>query len=647
MAAQEGYRRDIDGLRAVAIIPVVFYHLGLRYACGGFIGVDIFFVISGYLITQHVIGEIEAGAFSLAMFYERRIRRILPALTVMLAGSAVLAYWLLLPAEMIDFANTLLAALLSVSNIYFWQSASYFEISDKPLLHTWSLGIEEQFYLVLPLMLLLLHRYWPRKLRPTVTIVAVMSFLLSALTVLKFPEATFYLLPQRAWELLVGGMLALGIAPKLRGKVVCETAAGASLIAIVAATMLMTNSMPFPGPLALIPCLAAALTIQAGKEQTTLASRFLSTGPMVAIGRISYSLYLWHLPVIVFLRHAPWIRLGGLSSRLFPFLSYPQCITVDRYALALCLSFLLGFMSWKFVELPARFGRLRPTRKVLLTASGAAVVTLMLCGIAILGDRGIPERFAPEVLKVASYEEPRSHYREGSCFVGNIRTYDASDCLRRDRERPNWLILGDSHAAQLYFGLSQTFPEIHFLQWTIHGCKPVPVFHYGENVDCFHAVNAFYGSYLAKSRLDGIVLAANWQNYDIPRLTAALAVLKQDSQHVVLIGPIMHYDQPLALLLAKEAETGDHSIAKQHRDISYDALDQKMAALAREDWGVPYFSYERAFCSGRDCRVWTEKDVPLQFDDSHLLDGGSILTAQSIRGTGLISNCSSAEARCD
>lgn len=636
MRMVDGYRRDIDGLRAVAIIPVVLFHLGLRYTPGGFTGVDIFFVISGYLLTQHIFSEMKAGKFSIVRFYERRIRRIVPAAFAMLFASCVLAYFFLLPAELTDFSWTLIAAVTSVSNIYFWLHTNYFEISDKPLLHTWSLAAEEQFYVVLPLLLLLLRRHQWKFLRWGILLVALASFLVSAFTVVRYPSAAFYLLPQRAWEMLVGSILALRLVPTARSRGMREAQAAIGFLAIVWIILAFPRTWAFPGAAALIPCIGAALIIASGEGTPTFVGKLLSIRPLVGIGLISYSLYLWHLPLIIFQAYDPRLSFSGGIARLLPFLSYPQAITLERDGFLFLISLLLGFLSWKFVEQPIRFGAIKPSRNTLFVGTGVASVALIGCGITALASHGLPQRFDQRVVRIGSYDEKTAHYREGTCFVGKLSDYDSTDCLRESQTKPNWLLIGDSHAAHLAYGLTQAFPDVNIMQWTIHGCKPLTTGHYGEDASCTKSVQDFYRTYLPQHHLDGIILAANWQTYDLPRLTPTLSALSGMHQHVLLIGPIMHYDAPLRRLLAEQVKDGDQSLAASHRVLSYDDLDRTMREQAATKWNVAYFSYVQALCPNMHCQEWSSPDVPFQWDQSHLLDGGSRVVGEAIRAANLI-----------
>lgn len=625
-------------MRAVAILPVLLYHLAFRFTPGGFVGVDVFFVISGYLITQHIQSEIRSGSFTLLSFYEKRARRILPAAMAMLAAAAFAAWRLLYPADFVAFAKSLIAAVLYSSNFYFWATSSYFNGSSKPLLHTWSLAVEEQFYLVLPLVLMLLARRTERAVRIVLALVAAGSFLLSAATLSAHPDATFYLLPQRAWELLLGSLLAVGAIRLPGGKLPREVAAAAGLAAILISALSFTSQTPFPGPLALLPCGGAVLILAAGEAgELTLAGKALALPPLRAVGLISYSLYLWHLPIIAFAAYSTHLQFGHVFSRIFPFLSFAQAITMERIAALSAASIVAAALSWRFIEQPVRFGRLRPTRRVLFLSTALVSVVFVALATAAVCLNGLPGRFSSATLWIIAQSHQTVHYREGTCLAVKAGDFDAADCLRLDDSRPNWLLIGDSHAAHLYPGLKAEFPEIHILQMTILGCKPVPVPKIGETPACFQAMKAVYDSWLPGHRIAGVILAANWQDYDPPRISAAVKGMRELRQPVVVVGPVMHYDAPLPQLLAAQGEgsSGGLQMVEQHRITAYDQLDARMAGLAASEWKVPYFSLRSAFCNP-SCMVWTAPYTPLQWDDSHLTDEGSRLAAEKMREAGFL-----------
>ncbi len=427
-----GYRPDIDGLRALAVLPVVFFHSELKFY-GGYVGVDVFFVISGYLITALIGAEMAAGTFSLRDFWERRIRRIMPAATVTVAVSLVLGFFLMLPADFEALGESAIAQALLSANIYFHQTTGYFErpADTKPLLHFWSLAVEEQFYLIFPLVLLALQRWSARVKLAVVGGVAAVSFALSVVGVWAFPQGTFYLLPTRAWELALGALLALSggrlpLSERARGPI-----GWAGLVMMLAPVAIYDADSPFPGLLAVPPCLGALLVIWGTATERSTLGRVLSSRPLVWVGLMSYSLYLWHWPVKVFSHY--WFT--GLHSPLAMRLG------------VVVVSFGLAWLSWRYVETPFRTRRVRmPVRKLMLGAATASVATLGV-GAAIAAGDGWPGRFPPEIVEYASAYEDRPQVEEADLTIEEAEA-GALPILGdgRGRSGPTILLWGDSHA---------------------------------------------------------------------------------------------------------------------------------------------------------------------------------------------------------
>ncbi len=627
------YRADVDGLRAVAVMLVLLFHLKLHFVKGGFIGVDIFFVISGYLITQHVHHDVGAGSFSLASFYERRIRRIVPAMAAMLSVSTLLAYLLLLPDELVDYAKSLIAAVLSYSNLYFWLSSNYFLGADKPLLHTWSLGVEEQFYLLLPLFLLLLKRASKRLLTISVILIAAISFILSTVLLFRFPEATFYLLPTRAWELLLGGALGIRIIRLPRGQRANQYLGLFGLVLIGGSALFLTPKMPFPGPLALIPCAGALMIIGAG-GRGTITDRLLSVRPMVFIGLISYSLYLWHVPIIYFQQSSTFFTFGKVLPKLLPFITANQALTGERSILLISASIAAGFLSWRFIEQPFRFGSVARSRQRLWIVTAAGASTLLFVGATLIAKQGVPGRFSPEIIRIASYTQ-HSDYRLGTCLItDHIHQFDRQHCLTEEAGRQNWLLVGDSHAGMLAWGLSQVLPQLNLSQATEIGCLPVFQAKFGEDRYCTALIHYIFDDYIEAHKPDVLMLAANWQPADLPRLGETIKFLKPRVTRLILVGPVMQYDAPLPRLLASAVQKQDPLFAASHRIRSIDALDEHMHQVAIRIWKVDYISYTQLFCPAGNCIVWSAPDVPLQADASHFTLPGSVIAVRKMKNAG-------------
>ncbi|MFH6782267.1 MULTISPECIES: acyltransferase family protein [Methylobacterium] len=493
------YRPDIDGLRAVAVLAVILYHVGLDGMPGGFIGVDVFFVISGYVITRGLLREADRGGIDLAAFYARRIRRILPALLATLAVTSLAAYWLLLPPQFEDYAASAAASALSVANLYFWRSSGYFDAAAlyRPLLHTWSLSVEEQFYLLLPVSLLLALRLRLRPLWLPVAAVALASFGLSLYAGRFAPTANFYLLPTRAWELLTGTLLAMaprGAAGAL--PLVLRQAGGlAGLGCIAVPALLYSEATPFPGAGAVPPCLGAALLIGLGEaRERDVATRLLAAGPLVVIGLISYSAYLVHWPLIVLGRIALMRDFDGAET-----------------VAVIAATLVLAALSTRFVERP--FRRPSPGAPLRPVLAAGLLATLATAGLGWAGaaSGGLPGRFPDFHLRPIPGTETWNHR---TCFLFADQTWQAWDqaaCTRTGGKDGLILLWGDSFAAHYVPGLIRHGDRLpgNLLQYTAAGCRP----DLGVTSHVVPHCHAFNENALALIRRLGIrdvVLAARW-----------------------------------------------------------------------------------------------------------------------------------------
>ena len=355
------YRPEVDGLRAIAVAAVIIFHSGCIPLTGGFLGVDIFFVISGYLITKIICNEMQNNSFSFPHFYKRRVLRILPALFLVCICCIPFAFMLMLPNERLGFAKGLISVTLFASNIFFWRQSGYFDedAALKPLLHTWSLGVEEQFYILFPLFLFLAYRFIRSRIPALVVILTVGSLGLAEWMSRIEPDANFYLLPFRAWEFGAGAILALGSQTWEGARTWwAQTASAIGLVSILYALAAFDETTPFPSLWGLIPVLGTMLVIAYARHDT-VAGRVLAWSPVVALGLISYSAYLWHQPVFVFYRMWSLDEIGVPS------------------ALALVvLILLLAYLSWRFVEKPFQFGKVGRNR--IFVASLPATALAML-----------------------------------------------------------------------------------------------------------------------------------------------------------------------------------------------------------------------------------------------------------------------------
>lgn len=457
------YRAEIDGLRAVAVVPVIFFHAGFEYFSGGFVGVDVFFVISGYLITSILIADIEARQFSLLNFYERRARRIMPALIFVMLCCLPFAWTWMTPHHMREFAGSLVAVSLFVSNIKFWRDSGYFDAvsEQKPLLHTWSLAVEEQYYLLFPIFLFLFWRLGKAKLLWLIFALAALSLILSEWGWRNKPTANFYLAPTRAWELFAGSISAFIV--HRRGVRSNEVFATAGAFAILLSIVLYDKNTPFPSLYTLLPVMGVVmLVLYAGSG--TFVARLLSLPVFVGIGLISYSAYLWHQPLFAFAR----LRLGDEPG--------------IALMLGLCAaSIVLAMFSWRFIEQPFR-KRAAISRKVIFASTLVAIAVFSGLGTFGVSQRGyLNPKFelAPNIEwasmgekirnlgDVCNYWEPLSgtKYLKG-CEFGALDS------------KISVVLIGDSHSQSISFTLDDVFLEkgIKGLYLGIRDCEDIPFF---------------------------------------------------------------------------------------------------------------------------------------------------------------------------
>jgi peptidoglycan/LPS O-acetylase OafA/YrhL len=607
------YRADIDGLRALAVLPVLLYHAGVPGFPGGFVGVDIFFVISGYLICGMIDGDIRNGSFSLSKFYKRRILRILPALFVMFLVTSLLAYFYCLPVELEDYSKSLASAVGSVSNVYFAATAGYFDApaETKPLLHTWSLGVEEQFYLIVPLLMLLAYRVAPKRAKLLFSVAAAISFAVAVAVSYRNTTFVFYLTPFRAWELALGALLSIKFIPAPKtpfGKNLCG---GIGMLLVLGAIFLGSSSVP----LLLMTSLAsigATLIIASSERGISTVGKWLSLPPVVFVGLISYSLYLWHWPLIVFQ------RTDGLLADSSGALTKLTLIAV---------SIGIAWLSWKFVEMPFRSKARDTSMSVVFGIASTAMTSLAaLCGLAlILG--GAPFRFPERVVAIASYlaYNPSLTFRSGHCYLGtNRQQIDMQTCMKLDAKRPNYLLVGDSHAAHLWFGLSSAMPEVNLMQATASACRPA-VEHVSplDSRACPRLMRFVFNDFLANNRVDKVLLAASWKDEDIPALSETLETLMSRGLDVVVLGPIVEYDGALPRLLADEILRNSPSIAHAMRTPGIAERDRALRRMVTAR-GATYLSIYDSVCRAGSCDEFAEGDIPLQFDAGHLTAEGSV-----------------------
>ena len=647
------YRPDLDGLRSLAIVPVMLYHYGLGGLSGGFVGVDVFFVISGFLITSLLLREIEAGGFSIIEFYERRARRILPALFFMLAVTTVLAFLVFLPVDLVNYGKSLIATTVFGSNIFFWREFGYFDRAAelKPLLHTWSLSVEEQFYILFPPFLWLISRLGRRRVIPILASCLCASLMLSVLAIIRWPAAGFYLPATRAWELLTGALLAAGAVPSLTNRQVRNSLSIVGILLIFGSVVFINRGMAFPGWVAAFPCLGAALIIHASLSGGAVGNRLLQWKPLVAIGLVSYSLYLWHWPLLVLAKYA--------ANRE---LKQPELVAI------LLMTCGLSFVSWRFVERPFRGSRSAFSRHSVFQFAGMGSAVAAACGFVLILSGGFPSRLPPKVLMYAQATSEDLHMRS-DCFnlaAADVREGRLCRIGADTNESPSFIVWGDSHASRVSVPLAEiassedrvgllasvgSCPPLLDVQWPVRGCG---------------AFNDEVVKLVERQQIETVILAGMWANYSegtrfkrelgermVNILSDDLSIHKtvgENSEvfaralrrtvdrlmsagaHVVIIGPVPEIESLVPETLAKaEWFGGRKDIGPSRAEFMYRQRNVFRALEVVRKLGNTYVIYPSTALCAPHCAVERLGQI-LYIDDNHLSRAGLDLLKSLLKG---------------
>lgn len=618
------YQPHLDGLRTVAVVPVIVFHLGSPLFPGGFVGVDIFFVISGFLITGILLEDMSKGRYSLLEFYKRRILRILPALSVVLITTFLLSGLLFFDMDRQETGRTILAAAAFISNIYFWQSSDYFSAPAEanPLLHTWSLAVEEQFYIFFPPLLYAMARYARRHLFLILVLLCAVSLIGCIALTMRYAPHAFYLLPSRAWELGAGAALAIWTRDR-NVPWAGNALPGLVGIAFVLLSMAFINSDSlFPGWIAIWPVAGATLLI--GWGDRGLLGRLLSSAPFVFIGKISYSLYLWHWPVIVFWK-------AQMADDL----------TAATMIMLGAVSVLLALASTRFIEKPFRSPEMRdrPASRV-VWAGAASLAVLALTGVAALSNyntfRSWPENVA-QIAAVANYRETPEYvpqFRKGTCFIGSedgsFAAFDKANCAQPVPGGINVLIMGDSHAAQYAGPLIEAFPEVNVLQATASGCRPLR----GSSGEkgCTDLRRWAFEELLPGGRIDLVILGGRWLAKEKIHVARTLKELEELAPNTVVFGPTVEYEGVFPELLARSEMRGTPFDFEKLRTPGRDRMNVLMRAEV-ENAGATYIDVLTTECDMDACRLMAPDGQPMIFDYGHLTFSGARYVIEENRPT--------------
>jgi peptidoglycan/LPS O-acetylase OafA/YrhL len=606
------YRSDVDGLRAVAVMLVVNFH-GFPLAMpGGFIGVDIFFVISGFLITGIIARELDAQRFSLVGFYNRRIRRIFPALIVVLCAVLALGWLWMLPAPYAALSRDVAASAAFSANIALLLQSGYFDIESakKPLLHLWSLGIEEQFYLFWPLILMLVARLrW--SLLAVAAAIGLASFALNVALIGAEPVATFYLPFTRAWELLVGAVLACAWDRLSQSEAASNRRAVAGVVLILISAAVLNVHRAFPGWWALLPVTGGALLLSAPASWINRVC--LGWPPLVWIGLISYPLYLWHWPLLV----------------MFAIIKF-EPLTLADTELILLLSALLAWGTYWFVEKPFRFGRPVPFKAAALAGAMAVVA---IAGFVVVAGSGFDVRLPPEIRAMSDVPEQTAQWRIHQCLLDlGHETSFADECVDRDR-RPLLLLWGDSTAGALMPGLRKVQQSRGFgiAQFTASSCIPALNVDIPITPGC-RANNDRVLALARKLKPEIVVLHGTWEKY-IDHVGETVAALKRETNaRVVVLGAVPSWRRGLPNEVLRHFMLY-HSLipARSTNAVPNLRFDETMRRTL-EPLGAEFISADDVQCNADGCltRVGDQASDIVVSDQVHLTEKGSVFLIQSI-----------------
>jgi peptidoglycan/LPS O-acetylase OafA/YrhL len=626
------YREDIDWLRAIAVLAVVAFHFEAPAVYGGFVGVDIFFVISGFLITGIIQSEVKADSFSFARFYERRVRRLLPALYAMVVLTAIPAFHYLLTSERAEFFRSIAAVVTFTSNFFFWFQTGYFDHAavEKPLLHTWSLAVEEQFYLALPLLLFVLLRV-ARASRTTLPaalgLFTLASFALSVWLMRTDRSAeAFFMSPPRAWEFLVGGIVALKGFPVPHHARARQFARGVALVMLAVPIFSLRQGPGFPGVNALLPCLGATLFIWSGiGVPSQIRGGFSPLNIARFFGQISYSLYLWHWPLFTFARFSK-------SSLVLA--------AGDKIAL-FALTVAISYVSWRFIEQPFREPTLAPTRRAAFRMAGMSSVVLLVAsaiGYALSSTPSDSDRAAAALDAYDSYDY-RPLYRFGTCFSPESGRFGAA-CLDVVPGKTNVLLWGDSLAAHYFQGLSKnTDPQkINILQATRPACMP-SLNAAAQGTAYCRDFAAQMAAFFRDHKPELVIMSADWLEYSRPpRFDGVIADVRNTVSQlgasgirVVLLGPAVQFRSRLPSMLLRAHLRGvDATAADDFMLPDVFALDRIMQAALPAADHFAYVSVLDAVCPVRQCPLTVAGGIPLSWDHAHLTAEGSAYVVEKL-----------------
>ena len=615
------YRPEIDGLRALAILPVILFHAGSQVFSGGFVGVDVFFVISGYLITTIILAERETGTFSLLNFYERRARRILPALFFVMLTCLPFALIWLIPKDIMEFSQSLITVPVFASNILFLNQSGYFDTSAelKPLLHTWSLAVEEQYYLLFPLFILLTWKLGKRRVVSLLLILAAISLAFAHWASYNKPEVAFFLLPSRGWELAIGALIGFYFAGKRKiilASSVRQVLSCIGVFLIFYAVFAFSKSTPFPGLYALVPTVGTALIILFATPDT-LVGKVLSSRVFVGIGLISYSAYLWHQPLFAFARH-----------RVLPEPTEALLLSLSIF------SMVLAYFSWRFVEKPFRNRDLISRNRLIFLAIffSTFFISIGLWGHFSNGAAAIRFNTIQNRVLMTATKSPKRN----ECHTrGNDYLKPKNSC-KYQTGNTSWAVIGDSHGIELAYALSEILKlrDDGISHFTFSGCGPA-LNRISERVGCSHWTHEVVEHIENDTAIRNVVLAYSmeWGDDSDEYWKSYVSIVRrfiEADKNVIVVLQAPRLPRHIQYYIGQEIEDFNFvSVTSKSQSIERSSfIRSRLSDLPPK---TKIIDPSDLFCNAMNCAAILDEKA-LYYDSHHMsVDGGLIIAAEMLK----------------
>lgn len=628
------YRSDIDGLRAIAVVLVILNHVGFSFIPGGFVGVDVFFVISGFLITSIIHPMIKENNFKITWFLSRRIKRLMPVLLFVIFVSMIIFTFILLPQDLIKFYRSVIWVVLYGANFFFWREhGGYFDggSQEAPLLHTWSLAVEEQYYLIWPIMLVFFVKYFGNKLTAYLLLgLLVFSTFFSQWGTEVTLGAAYYLLPTRFFELLLGSCLAIFWHRLPSTNVMTHNLLSIiGLLLIIVSSLLLNEHSSFPGYNALYPTLGTILLIYSSKGRV---NKFLSSKPMVFTGNISYSLYLWHWPIFVIIRY--------ISIDF----SVPTQIT------AIIFIFILSYLSWKFIEQPLRHVQWKSFNKVSLNLYAFPSIILIVFAVIGIYNQGYPKRFSSEVIKMDLALNSFASKSRKNCHSAfrNSNTLPNESCkFGKEAAHSTAFVFGDSHANHLIPFLNELFKNSNVIgqDYTLDRCIPIMGLNWGGNTfmasKCKER-NELAKKHIQKNKFKYVVMAASWPHLSTQRMYINSRVVIKEKEKEALFKAQLQYtidviihSGAIPVFIEDTPTLGGKSPKCPLKKVVYNGslncsiernennmIDSVLLELKNDYPQLVILKPHHLYCFDSDCKMEIG-NLPLYRDDDHLNEYGA------------------------